>query len=471
MILLNVKYKCTESFVKDDFYPFIFDWIVNTKDLRYHMDLQEQDYDNYQVYEYQKKKLYFVDYSDAGILAAYHTDTDLDGTEWKLSVVFKPELHELYVQMSNSETTETGRYLRKFKKPDLIDELVDMRIIRKDGCIKIQYESHDVENGNLEEIEKIIEGSAGNVLPVIFLSTTPYGYYAADPEVLADRYAGMAHVFTQRDEEVSYILKEKYGNRAAYGGSIVTYFPVKSLQPNVIVYGRFDDRETNNRISKGINFYYKSQNYGQMTTYDEISSIVVSGRNKNLISQNEQIIEESQKIADENRSIVETFDVDLKKTDEENNRLKQRIADLETENRILKERLNSINEKPLLVYGKEEEVYPGEIKELLINILESASLKEGSRRADIINDILCSNQTTSSLEERYEELRSILNNYRGLDQDQINRLEKLGFKVTSDGKHHKLTYHDDRYIATLAKTSSDVRSGKNAVSLIIKNMM
>ena len=208
-----------------------------------------------------------------------------------------------------------------------------------------------------------------------------------------------------------------------------------------------------------------------MTTYDEISSIVISGRNKNLISQNEQIIEESQKIADENRSIVETFDVDLKKTDEENSRLKQRVSDLETENRILKERLNSINEKPLLVYGKEEEVYPGEIKELLIDILESASLKEGSRRADIINDILCSNQTTSSLEERYEELRSILNNYRGLDQDQINRLEKLGFKVTSDGKHHKLTYHDDRYITTLAKTSSDVRSGKNAVSLIIKNMM
>ena len=471
MILLNVKYKCTERFEKEDFYPFVFDWIVNTKDLRYYMDLQEQDYDNYQIYEYQKKKLYFVDYSDAGILAAYHTDTDLDGTEWKLSVVFKPELHELYVQMSNSETTESGRYLRKFKKPDLIDELVDMKIIRKDGNIRIQYESHDVEKGNLEEIEKIIEGSAGNVLPVIYLSTTPYGYYAADPEALADRYAGMAHVFTQRDEEISYILKDKYGNRAAYGGSIVTYFPVKSLQPNVIVYGRFDERETNNRISKGINFYYKSQNYGQMTTYDEISSVVISGRNKNLISQNEQIIEENQKISNENKAVYETFDLDLKKTDEENARLKERVADLETENRILKERLNAINEKPLLVYGTEEEVYPGEIKELLIDVLKNVGLKEGSRRADIITDILDSNRTDSSLENRHEELRSILNNYRGLDSDQINRLERLGFTVTSDGKHHKLTYHDDRYIATLAKTSSDVRAGKNAVSTIIKNMM
>ncbi len=471
MILLNAKYKCTESFVKDDFYPFIFDWITNTGDLRYHMDLVEKEYDSYQVYEYQKKKLYFVDYSDAGILAAYHTDTDLDGMEWKLSVVFKPDLHELYVQMSNSETTESGRYLRKFKKPDLIDELVDLKVIRKDGDIKIQYTTHDVELSNISEIEKVIDGTANNTLPVIFLSTTPYGYFAVNPEDLANKYAGMAHVFTQRDDDVSYILRDKYKNRAAYAGSIVTYFPVKSLQPNVVIYGRFSEKETNNRISKGINFYYKSQNYGQMTTYDEISSIVVSGRNKNLISQNEQIIEENQKISEENRTIFETFDVDLKKTDEENERLKQRIADLETENRILKERLSAIKEKPLLIYGKEEEAYPNEIKELLMDILENLNLAQGSRRSDLIKDLLEYNKIDSSLDERREELKSILVNYRGLDPDKINRLEKLGFTVTSDGKHHKLIYHDDRYVTTLAKTSSDVRSGKNAVSLITKNMM
>lgn len=94
------------------------------------MDLVEQDYDNYQVYKYQKKKLRFVDYSDAGIMAAYHTDTDSYGIEWRLSVVFKFDLHELYVQMSNSEASQSGRFLRKFKKPDLIDELVDMKAIR-----------------------------------------------------------------------------------------------------------------------------------------------------------------------------------------------------------------------------------------------------------------------------------------------------------------------------------------------------
>lgn len=471
MILLNAKYKCTESFEKDDFNPFIFDWVTHTGDLRYYMDLEEKPYELYTVYEYQKKKLYFVDYSDAGILAAYHTDTDLEGTEWKLSVVFKPDLHEMYVQMSNSETTESGKFLRKFRKPDIIDELVDCKVIRKDGDIKILYSSHDVEENNIDEISNIIESKANNVLPVIFLSTTPYGYFAVDPEKLADKYAGMAHVFVQRDEDVSYSLKDKYQNRTPYAGAIMIYFPTKSLQPNLTKYGKFDEKEINNRISKALAFYYKSQNYGQMTTYDEISSIVISGRNRNLINQNQQIKEESQKIADENKEIVETFDTDLKKTDEENARLKERIQDLEVENRILKDRLNSIDEKPLLLYGKEEETYPGEIKELLIDILEGLNLMEGSRRSDIVRDILENNRIESSLNERHEEIKDLLINYRGLDQEQINRLEKLGFKVTSDGKHHKLTYHDDRYVTTLAKTSSDVRSGKNAVSLIIKTMM
>ena len=160
MILVNAKYKCTESFEKDDFNPFIFDWVTHTGDLRYYMDLEEKPYELYTVYEYQKKKLYFVDYSDAGILAAYHTDTDLEGTEWKLSVVFKPDLHEMYVQMSNSETTESGKFLRKFRKPDIIDELVDCKVIRKDGDIKILYSSHDVEENNIDEISNIIESKA-----------------------------------------------------------------------------------------------------------------------------------------------------------------------------------------------------------------------------------------------------------------------------------------------------------------------
>ncbi|MBQ6148528.1 MAG: hypothetical protein IJI83_03165 [Oscillospiraceae bacterium] len=471
MILLNTKYRCTEDFTKDDFNAFVFDWIVNTNDLRYRMDLTEITGENYLTYEYEGKKLSFVDYSDSGIMAAYHTGQDSEGIEWRLSIVFKSEEHEIYIQMSNSETTETGRFLRKFRKPDIIDELVDLKVIQKDGNITIDYVAHDIDSTNIADIESIIENRAGNLQPVIYVSGTRWGYYAINPDHLADRYAGMAHIFNERDDEVSYMLREKYGNRIPCDGAIAVYFPVRSLQPNFTPFGRYSEKETIKRISKALAFYYKSQNYGPMTTYDEISSIVISGRNRNLVSQNRQIIEESQKIADENKEIVETFDLDLKKTDEENGKLKQRVADLETENRILKERLNAMDKKPLLFYGKEEEAFPGEIRELLLAVLKETNLREGSRRADVINDVLENNPSDSSLEERQKQIRDILDEYRGLNKDQITRLERLGFRVTSEGKHHKLSYCNGRYNTVLAKTSSDFRAGKNVVATIIKEML
>lgn len=470
MILLNAKYKTISQFEKNDFRPFILNWIIDTCDLRYHMEIDKKE-GNCLIYEYQKKKLCFVDYSEAGIVAAYHTDTDRKGVEWRLSVVFRYASRELFVQLSNSETTESGRFLRKFRKPDLIDELVDLGVTRKDGCIDIRYSSHDVYLDNIDQIKKVIEGSAGNILPVIFLSTTPYGYYSVDPERLASIYAGLAHIFAQRNEEVTYVLKDEYQINIPYGGSIAIYFPTRSLQPNITPFGRYDEKQILNRISKGLAFYFKSQSYGRMTTYDEVASVVLSGRNKNLISQNEQIIEESRKIADENRSIVETFDIDLKKTDEENDRLRKRNADLEKENQILRQRLEQAENVPLLFYGSEEDLYPGEIKELLIDILAGLSLKPGSRRADIISDLLKSNKIESTLKQRHDEVKDIFVHHKGLDRDQINRLEKLGFTVTSDGKHNKLVYYKNSYATVFSKTASDFRSGKNAAALIIQKMM
>lgn len=470
MLLLNTKYICSNSFEKDDFNAFIFDWIVNTKDKRYFMDIEEKEKTPYLTYQYQRKTLSFVDYSDMGILAAFHTDTDLEGIEWKLSIVFKYESHELFIQMSNSETTETGKFLRKFRKPDLIDELVDLKVIRKDGDIKILYEPHYIYENNVNEIESILEDTCKYNLPIIYLSTTPYGYYSMDPEVLADKYAGMAHVFAQYDPNVSKILENKYGYKVPHKGAIAIYFPIKSLDTNMFPFGKKSEHSISDGISKALCFFYKSQNYGPMTSYDEISRVVITARNRNLISENLDITKENKKVYEENESIVRTFDLDLKKTDAENQKLKEKIRDLEIENNILKQRLENQNKKPILFYGKEKDYFPNEIKEILLDVLKNTSIQRGTRRSDIIVDILESNDIETTLYDRQDEIKSILNDYREITMEKINRLEKLGFTITSDGKHHKLQYHDDRYVITISKTPSDIKSGKQAVSFIINKV-
>ncbi|GMU46359.1 MAG: hypothetical protein AMXMBFR26_11410 [Porticoccaceae bacterium] len=44
-------------------------------------------------------------------------------------------------------------------------------------------------------------------------------------------------------------------------------------------------------------------------------------------------------------------------------------------------------------------------------------------------------------------------------------LEEMGFSITEEGKHYKLTFQDDdRYTFTLPKSGSDHRGGLNAAS-------
>ena len=39
--------------------------------------------------------------------------TGIEGTRWKSSVINKLRMHEMYIQMSNSNITESGRFLRR----------------------------------------------------------------------------------------------------------------------------------------------------------------------------------------------------------------------------------------------------------------------------------------------------------------------------------------------------------------------
>lgn len=51
------------------------------------------------------------------------------------------------------------------------------------------------------------------------------------------------------------------------------------------------------------------------------------------------------------------------------------------------------------------------------------------------------------------------------------QLMDLGFVITEEGKHYRLTYYGDgRYKTTFAKTGSDHREGRNNAAVIAKNM-
>ena len=91
---------------------------------------------------------------------------------------------------------------------------------------------------------------------------------------------------------------------------------------------------------------------------------------------------------------------------------------------------------------------------------------------DALSDILQRNAFEGLAEQRAERLKVMLKDYRTMSGAVRNELIGMGFTITEEGKHYRLTYYGDgRYKATFAKTASDHREGKNMAAGIIRTML
>lgn len=145
-----------------------------------------------------------------------------------------------------------------------------------------------------------------------------------------------------------------------------------------------------------------------------------------------------------------------------------------SENYGLRSKINSTDQVPVLFGGDEEEFYPGEIREMILDSLDETlkSINQKTRRYDVIKDILKKNTYERIHEKRERVLKNLFKDYKTLSGVKKQELKELGFEITDDGKHYRLTYYgDDRYKTTISKTGSDWREGKNIAATILKNMM
>lgn len=108
-----------------------------------------------------------------------------------------------------------------------------------------------------------------------------------------------------------------------------------------------------------------------------------------------------------------------------------------------------------------EEVFPDEIRELLLATLaearDTAQQSGRERRAELFNALLAVNHSSGELERRRAELKQAVKDW-GYTTDP-KCIEKLGFKLVSGRKHWKLEYGSVRM--PIAKTPSDYRASLN----------
>lgn len=128
---------------------------------------------------------------------------------------------------------------------------------------------------------------------------------------------------------------------------------------------------------------------------------------------------------------------------------------------------------PVLVKSSEVDLYDGEIRGILIDILKPAfdSAKQFSRKSDILKDIIDSNEQSNIKTQMFDELKIELKDYRSLTPKLREIFASANIEVLTDGSHNKAKFiSDERYSVTFAKTASDTHAGRNNLSTIKDNL-
>ena len=163
-------------------------------------------------------------------------------------------------------------------------------------------------------------------------------------------------------------------------------------------------------------------------------------------------------------ALLDSFDEEMRRLRERAEELTSLNERLLAENLRLQAKLNAASAAPLLVRGHETDFYPGEVKDLVLSTLSDAlpALVPGSRRADVVRDILENNDFEALSARNADRLKNLLKSYAGMTAPLRKDLEYLGFVVTAEQNHYKFTYFgDNRYMTVFA---SDKRAGKNNAS-------
>ena len=106
-----------------------------------------------------------------------------------------------------------------------------------------------------------------------------------------------------------------------------------------------------------------------------------------------------------------------------------------------------MGENPLLYYGDEKEFYQGEMLEFVLAALSEKldrlpkEQHPKLRVVDVLQDLLNANESEGVQKQRQEELKRVLKGERTLTASIRRTLIDMGFRITSEGKHHKLTYY------------------------------
>jgi len=343
------------------------------------------------------------------------------------------------------------------KKPYFIRQAIESLGGGIDGEIPITDQPFRLSDDEAAIAAALINGTANNTLPIVYVSAGFRSEHLLNPEDLAKFVSGMAHVVVEPSRAFSFKVKELTGARNVFGGTIGVYWPSSQARSTY-----FFDEETRSsravqlKIAKDIRVALSNRRQSTACTWSHLEETIARNRFEQLKAQGSTQLQE----------YINAFDAEIAAKQARVVEAEQEIARLNSEVRRLSATFLS-SDQGLLKRGREQDLYRHEIADIVVDAVSDAlrSTRDGSRRQHILQDLLATNPSSGARHQLEEEIKLLLKTYRDMDSKTRNTLARLGFDLSEDGKHYKAVFQGDgRYTFTLPKTSSDFRAGKNLAS-------
>lgn len=437
------------------------------------------------------------EYRNQNIIAVRYEKKEDDGAIWDTDYVMNFNAMKMSIRLDRSYTANALDADPKFSTPHFITLLIERGYLKKDHKLPVRRDAITINAENLSLLTDVINGEMHYSLPIVYVSKT---YNDEDPvnvSFLASRLKGVAHVMVEQGNWLNHAIREQCDSKNEYYGAIGIYYPSRTSHRKYLYRSALGyDTFLLEKVVRSVIQYSNAQVVDTLFTWQGVNNALLRDR---LISQRKERLaaEEAQKTAqaeaskllnnlneeerrirkqafddarNEANDILESFDSEMQKLQDQVEELTRTNEVLQFENQGLKAKLDASDAVPLLYMGDEYEFYQGEIKDLVLTTLAEAvkGISSRSRRADVVRDIIRNNDFQKISIEKAEELKRILKNYDGMSSKTRQALKDLGFEITEDGKHYKVTYYGDgRYQTTYSKTPSDGRTGKNCAQQTI----
>ena len=454
MLLFSTILKIDKSLTKDAFLNLVIEWNQGSPHENNVITDLNWDGSYNQKFGDETISLEFKEYRNEEIVAVRYVKKLDDGIIWKTDYIMNFRDYKMSIMLDRSFTEDAIGVDPSFTTPLFIKLLIEKGYVVNDNDLPVLMTPHLIDRENISILTAVINGTKFYDLPVVYVSKTFSNNIPIDVDKLAYALKGVAHIFVQ-------------GDCRTHGAIGIYYQSDVVKHKRLLNYEYFDPTITRQNIVKDIINFTNQQSIDPLYTWDGVTTFLLNDRFESQKAKRTK----AERTKEETDELLDNFSSDFDDLTEENSRLRCSISELEAELAYYKSNFNSgrINGNGFLSSGSEKEFFQGEKKEFILSVLSDslASIKDDTRRKHIVQDIIQQNAIEDVLSKKREEIKRLITDYNGLNGKLKQDLKQLGFSVSDDGKHYKLTYFNDkRYIIPMAKTPSDGRAGKNNVSNI-----